>query len=44
MREGKDIVLIKAEKDVLLRDVAHLASVATAVKGTELMLAVIEKR
>ena len=44
LREDKDIVLIKAEKDVLLRDVAHIASVATAVKGTKLMLAVIEKR
>ena len=44
VREGKDIVLIKAEKDVALRDVAHVASVATAVKGTQkLMLAVIEK-
>ncbi len=43
LREGRDIVLIKAEKDVLLRDVAHIASVATAVKGTKLMLAVIEK-
>jgi biopolymer transport protein ExbD len=42
VREEKDIVLIKAEKDVLLRDVAHLASVATAIKGTQLMLAVIE--
>jgi hypothetical protein len=29
---------------VLLRDIAHLASVATAVKGTRLMLAVIERR
>jgi biopolymer transport protein ExbD len=44
VREGKNIVLIKAEKDVLLRDVAHIGSVATAVKGTKLMLAVIEKR
>ncbi|MGA7700212.1 MAG: biopolymer transporter ExbD, partial [Thermoguttaceae bacterium] len=44
VRDGKDIVLIKAEKDVLLRDVAHVATVATAVKGTRLMLAVIEKR
>jgi biopolymer transport protein ExbD len=44
VRDGKDIVLIKAEKDVLLRDVAHVASVATAVKGTKLMLAVVEKR
>jgi biopolymer transport protein ExbD len=44
VREGKETVLIKAEKNVPLRDVAHLGSVATAVKGTELMLAVIEKR
>jgi biopolymer transport protein ExbD len=44
VRDGKDIVLIKAEKEVLLRDIAHLATVATAVKGTKLMLAVIEKR
>jgi biopolymer transport protein ExbD len=44
IREEKDIVLIKAEKAVLVRDVAHIASVATAVKGTKLMLAVIEKR
>jgi biopolymer transport protein ExbD len=44
LRDEKDIVLIKAEKDVLLRDVAHIASVATAVKGTKLMLAVIERR
>jgi biopolymer transport protein ExbD len=42
-RDGRNIVLIKAEKDVLLRDVAHLATLATAVDGTELMLAVIEK-
>ena len=44
VRDGKDIVLIKAERDVLLRDVAHVAAVATAVQGTKLMLAVIEKR
>lgn len=44
VREGKSIVLIKAEKDVTLRDVAHLGAVATTVKGTKLMLAVIEKR
>jgi biopolymer transport protein ExbD len=43
VRDERNIVLIKAEKDVPLRDVAHLASVATAVKGTQLMLAVIEK-
>ena len=44
VREGKSIVLIKAEKDVLLRDVARIASVTTSVQGVELMLAVIEKR
>ena len=45
VRDGKDIVLIKAEKDVALRDVAHVAGVATAVKGTrKLMLAVLEKK
>jgi biopolymer transport protein ExbD len=43
VRDERNIVLIKAEKDVPLRDVAHLAGVATAVKGTQLMLAVIEK-
>jgi biopolymer transport protein ExbD len=45
VREGKKIILIKAEKDVALRDVAHVAGVATAVNGMEqLMLAVIEKK
>jgi biopolymer transport protein ExbD len=44
LREERDIVLIKAEKAVLVRDVARIAGVATAVKGTKLMLAVIEKR
>jgi biopolymer transport protein ExbD len=44
VRENKEIVLIKAERDVALRDVAHVASVATAVKGTRLMLGVIEKK
>ena len=44
LREGKEIVLIKAESDVPLRDVAHVAGVATAVKGMKLMLAVTEKK
>jgi biopolymer transport protein ExbD len=44
LREGKEIILIKSEKDVSLRDVAHVANVATAVKGTKLMLAVLEKK
>jgi biopolymer transport protein ExbD len=43
LREERNIILIKAERDVPLRDVARLASIATAVKGTQLMLAVIEK-
>jgi biopolymer transport protein ExbD len=43
--EGKFIVLVKAEKDVPLRDTAHVAGVATAVSGMKkLMLAVIEKK
>jgi biopolymer transport protein ExbD len=42
--ESKDIVLIKAEKEVLLRDVAHIAGVATAGGGVKLMLAVLENR
>jgi biopolymer transport protein ExbD len=43
-RDEKDIVLIKAERDVPLRDVARLASIATSIKGIQLMLAVIEKQ
>ena len=37
--------MIKAEKRVLFRDIAHLASVATGstVKGMNLTLAVMEK-
>ena len=42
--ESKDIVLIKAEKEVPLRDVAHIAGVATAGGGVKLMLAVLENR
>jgi biopolymer transport protein ExbD len=42
--DSKDIVLIKAEKEVLLRDVAHVAGVATAGGGVKLMLAVLENR
>ena len=43
MREGKNTVLIKAGRDVCLRDVARIASLATAVKGVKLNLAVVEK-
>lgn len=42
--DSKDIVLIKAEKEVPLRDVAHIAGVATAGGGVKLMLAVLENR
>ena len=43
MREGKNTVLIKAERDVCLREVARIAGLATAVKGVKLNLAVMEK-
>jgi biopolymer transport protein ExbD len=39
----KNIALIKAEKEVLLRDVSHIASIVNGVLGTKLRLAVIEK-
>ncbi len=42
-REGKDTVLIKAEKSVRLRDVARIAASAMAVEGLKLRLAVMEK-
>jgi len=44
-RDGKTTVMIKAEKRVLFRDIAHLASVATGstIKGMNLTLAVMEK-
>jgi biopolymer transport protein ExbD len=42
-REHKNIALIKAERDVLLRDVAHVAGIASSVLGVKLKLAVIEK-
>jgi biopolymer transport protein ExbD len=38
----KDIVLIKAERDVPIRDVWRVAGVATSVTGTQLMLGVME--
>jgi biopolymer transport protein ExbD len=44
-RDGKSTVMIKAEKRVLFRDIAHLAAVATGstIKGMTLTLAVMEK-
>jgi biopolymer transport protein ExbD len=44
VRNNLSIVLIKAEREVPLRDVAHVANVATAGKGVKLMLAVLEKK
>ncbi len=41
--EQKTTVLIKAEKNVRLRDLNRVASAASAIPGTELKLAVIEK-
>ena len=43
VRANKKTVLIKAEKDVRLRDVARVGGIAVSVPGTELKLAVIEK-
>lgn len=42
-REGKVTVLIKAEKNVKLRDVARIARAATIAKSMKLNLAVMEK-
>jgi biopolymer transport protein ExbD len=44
VRDGRTIVLIKAEKEVPLRDVAHVAGVAIAGRSVKLMLAVLEKK
>ena len=43
VRAQKNTVLIKAEKNVRLRDVARVAAAAAGVAGMELKLAVIEK-
>jgi len=40
---GADTVIIKAEKQVRLRDVVRMASAATAPGGMKLNLAVVEK-
>lgn len=39
----KDTLLIKAEKEVPLKDISHIASAATSVEGFKLQLAVFEK-
>lgn len=43
VRARKNTVLIKAEKDVRLRDVARIGAIAASVPGTELKVSVIEK-
>jgi len=43
VREKKTYVLVKAEREVFLRDVVHVAGVATASKGLKLMVAVMRK-
>lgn len=39
----KDTLLIKAEKDIPLKDISHIASAAAAAEGIQLRLAVFEK-
>ncbi len=43
VRDQKTTVLIKAEKNVKLRDLNRIASAASSIQGIELKLAVIEK-
>lgn len=43
VRADKKTVLIKAEKNARLRDIARIGGLAVAVPGTELKLAVIER-
>lgn len=42
--QGKNTILVKAEKNVLLRQIIRIATAATAVEGMNLKLAVMEKR
>lgn len=43
MREGKTTVLIKAERDLRLKDVFRVETAASSVEGVRLYLAVTEK-
>ncbi len=43
LREGKTAVIIKAERDVSVREIARIAASATSVEGTKLNLAVMER-
>ena len=43
VRANRNTVLIKAEKNVRLRDVSRVGAVAVSVPGTDLKLAVFEK-
>jgi biopolymer transport protein ExbD len=42
-KEGKDTLLIKAEKKVHLRDVARVAAAVASIEGIKLRLGVIER-
>jgi len=41
--QGKNTVLVKAEKNVLLRDIVRISSAAMVIEGLGLKLAVLEK-
>ena len=41
--KAKDTLLIKAEKEVPLKDISHIASAAAAAEGFKIRLAVLEK-
>jgi biopolymer transport protein ExbD len=43
MRSGKQVLLLKAERSVKLRDIQRIGSIAKDVQGIGLRLAVIEK-
>lgn len=43
LREGKDTLMIRAEKKVKLKDISHVASVLQGIDGVKLRLAVMEK-
>jgi biopolymer transport protein ExbD len=43
LREGKSGVIIKAERDVSVREIARIAASATTVDGAKLNLAVMER-
>ena len=42
-KEHKDTLLLKAEKEVPMKDISHIAGAAAAAEGIKLRLAVLEK-